>query len=60
LNDNVTLARKAETLPFSTVMSSLLTSATRRSRYVFAAVCTAFLAASSQEVLLLPMISVTR
>src|SRR3569833_668727 len=41
-------------------MSSLRTSATRRSRRVFDAVSTAFLAASSHDVLLVPMISVTR
>src|SRR6202042_612032 len=41
-------------------MSCLTTSATRRSRSVPAAVLIASAAASSQEVLLVPMISVTR
>src|SRR5206468_9220219 len=42
LNDNDTRARYATTLPPSTFMSSLDTSATRKSRNVAAAVSTAF------------------
>jgi hypothetical protein len=60
LNESETFARYATTLPPSIFKSSLLTSATRRSRSDAAAVSTAVLAASSQEVALVPMISVTR
>src|SRR5258705_135374 len=60
LNDKDTLARYATTLPSSIFMSSLQTSATRRSRNDLAAVSTAPFAASSQEIGLVPMISVTR
>src|SRR5262245_56704121 len=60
LNDTFTRARKAVTFPFSIVTSSRVTSATRRSRRLLAAVWTAFLAASSHEVLLVPTSSVTR
>ena len=47
-------------LPSSTLTSSLVTSAMRRSRSDFDAVFTAFLAASSHELVLVPMTSVTR
>ena len=60
LKDSETRARYATTLPSSTFMSSLLTSATRRSRNDFAAVSTALVAASPQDTVLVPMISVTR
>src|SRR6266513_715823 len=60
LKDNCTRARYAVTLPFSTFRSVFTTSATRRSRSVRAAVSTAFLAASSQDFVLVPMTSVTR
>src|SRR5258705_8182873 len=59
LNDKDTRARYSTTLPSSTLMSSLQTSATRKSRSEFAAISTAFFAASSQEFGLVPMISVT-
>jgi len=54
LNESETFARYATTLPPSIFKSSLLTSATRRSRSDAAAVSTAVLAASSQEVALVP------
>jgi hypothetical protein len=60
LKDSETRARYATTLPFSIFMSSFETSAIRRSRSDFAAVSTAFFAASSHDVALVPMISVTR
>ena len=47
-------------LTYVVIMSSLETSAMRRSRSVLAAVVTAFFAASSHETLLVPMTSVTR
>src|SRR5258708_32110557 len=59
LKDNCTRARYAVTLPFSTFRSVFTTSATRKSRSVRAAVSTAFLAASSQDFVLVPIISVT-
>ena len=57
LNDSETRARYATTLPSSTFMSSFVTSAMRRSRSVFAAVDTAVLAASSQDMVLVPTTS---
>src|SRR6266446_4527216 len=59
LKDNCTRARYAVTLPFSTFRSVFTTSATRKSRSVRAAVSTAILAASSQDFVLVPIISVT-
>src|SRR6266536_6270722 len=59
LKDNCTRARYAVTLPFSTFRSVFTTSATRKSRSVRAAVSTAFRAASSQDFVLVPIISVT-
>src|SRR5206468_6383287 len=59
LKDNCTQARYAVTLPFSTFRSVFTTSATRKSRSVRAAVSTAFRAASSQDFVLVPIISVT-
>src|SRR6266567_3035903 len=58
LKDNATRVRYAATRPFSTFTSSFTISATRRSRSVLEAVSTAFLAASSQEVELVPITSV--
>src|SRR5690349_17231857 len=60
LKDRLTRARYATTLPSSMTRSVLVTSATRRSRNVRAATRTALAAASSQEFLLVPTISVTR
>src|SRR5262245_61872437 len=60
LNDSDRRARNCVTLPFSTLTSSLVTSAMRRSRSDLAAVFTALRAASSQETELVPMTSVTR
>src|SRR4029077_10052580 len=59
LKENCTRARYAVTLTFSTFRSAFTTSATRKSRSVRAAVSTAFLAASSQDFVLVPIISVT-
>src|SRR5437899_9574297 len=59
LKDNCTRARYAVTLPFSTFRSIFTTSATRKSRSVRAAVSTPFRAASSQDFVLVPIISVT-
>src|SRR5467141_2977114 len=59
LKDSITRARYACTLPSSTFMSNFTTSATRRSRSVLAAVSTAFLAASSQDFVLVPITSTT-
>src|SRR5215831_1169701 len=60
LNESWTRARNATALPPSTFMSSLDTSAMRRSRSDLLAVVTAFLTASSHEVALVPMTSMTR
>jgi len=60
LKESATLVRNAETVPFSTVKSILVTSAMRRSRMDCAAVSTARLAASSQETLLTPTTSTMR
>src|SRR6185295_11957007 len=60
LNDNCNRVRYACTLPPSILTSSLVTSATRRSRSDFPAVSTALRAASSQELSLLPTTSITR
>ena len=53
LKDNETFARKATTLPPSIFMSSLVTSATRRSRSDLAAVSTAVFAASETHLITL-------
>ena len=57
LKERATLVRNADTFPFLTVMSILVTSAMRISRMDFAAVSTARLAASSQETVLTPTTS---
>ena len=60
LNDSLTRARYATTFPFSIFTSSFETSAMRRSRNDLLAVSIALFAASSQDVVLAPMIYVTR
>src|SRR5215470_1957505 len=60
LNESWTRARNATALPPSTFMSSLETSAMRRSRSDLLAVWTAFFAASSHDVWLVPITSMTR
>src|SRR5207245_11027286 len=60
LNETLRRVRKRAILPSSIVTSSLTTSATRGSRRLPAAVCTALRAASSQDSALTPMMSVTR
>src|SRR5205807_8756994 len=61
LNESATRVRKADTLPSSsTVRSILVTSAMRRSRSDFDAIATARLAASSQESGLTPTTSTIR
>ena len=60
LNESATRVRKAVTFPFSTLMSILVTSATRRSRSEPAAVSTAMRPASSHDFSLTPTTSITR
>src|SRR2546426_6422903 len=60
LNDSARRARNCTTLPSSILTSSFSISAMRRSRKVPAAVLTALRTASSQEVPLVPITSVTR
>src|SRR5262245_10932906 len=60
LKESWTRVRKATTFPPSTLMSILATSAMRRSRSDLEAVSTALRAASSQDVVLVPMTSITR
>ena len=57
LNESSTRVRYATTLPSSTFMSIFTTSAMRRSRRDFAAAATAFIAASSQDFVLVPITS---
>jgi hypothetical protein len=57
LKESDTRLRKAVTFPFSTFMSILVTSATRRSRSDSAAVSTAFRPASSHDFSLTPTTS---
>src|SRR5271157_6446769 len=57
LNDSSTRVRYSFTLPPSTFISIFTTSAIRRSRRVWAAVSTAVFAASSQDLVLVPMTS---
>src|SRR5712664_799586 len=60
LNDSASRARNCVILPSSIFTSSLLISAMRRSRSDFEATFTALRAASSQELVLVPITSVTR
>src|SRR5712671_612032 len=60
LNDSASRARNCVILPSSIFTSSLLISAMRRSRSDFDATFTALRAASSQELVLVPITSVTR
>jgi len=59
LNESANLVRYATTFPLSIFKSIFVTSATRKSRKLLDAVSTAFLAASSQETLLVPTSSIT-
>src|SRR5262249_36789839 len=59
LNESCSLVRYVIIPPSSRWMSCLTTSATRRSRIVAPAVLTASAAASSHDVLLVPMTSIT-
>jgi hypothetical protein len=60
LNESATRVRNASTFPFSTLMSILVTSATRRSRSEPAAVSTARRPASSHDCSLTPTTSTIR
>jgi ABC transporter substrate binding protein len=60
LNERATRVRNAVTFPFSTLMSILVTSATRKSRSEPAAVSTAFRPASSHDFSLTPTTSTIR
>ena len=60
LNESATRVRKAVTFPLSTLMSILVTSATRRSRKELEAVATAMRPASSHDFSLTPTTSIIR